>query len=398
MKNSTAFLSGSLLVLLTAMLPVDTSIAALENFDPYVFTGVNTDSNIFRSSDNEENETTWHIGAGFNSDYKLSRQHLVLDLDVDRAMYNNFDELDHTAVDGLGAWKWQVGNLWSGNLGYKYNRSLRSFDQRLIPGDITRDKDMRTRQTGFFDAAYQIHPDWSLKGGVDYIDVSYQERTGLDRDSSSGLLEVLYQNTRNTRIGLRGKYTANDLNDTNIGGVSISNNYDQTTLSGVLYWEGSAKSALELWLGYTDINYDDLDERNFDGVSGRFTYHWILTAKTKMDIAAWREPSNLNDEIQDYVLSTGVSIKPTWEATSKITVVGELSYDNDDFKARNDLLSALDLQRRKDNTWVLGIKGKWNPRRYLDVSLGYRYANRDSTVDGREYVDHQVDANVKFTF
>ena len=398
MKNSTAFLSGSLLAFLTVMLPVRTSVAALDKFDPYVYTGVLTDSNLFRSSSNEENDTIWRLGAGFKSDLKVSRQHLLLDIDVYRAMYNNFDELDYTGVDGLGALKWQIGNLWSGNLGYKYNRTPRSYDQNLIPGSITRDVDMRTRQTGYFDAGYQIHPDWRILGRLDLVDVSYKERDGLDRDQNSGTLEVQYQNTRNTRIGLRGKYTNNDLNNTEIGTASINNDFDETTLSGLFYWEGSAKSALELRLGYTDINYDELDDRNFNGFSGRFIYHWMLTGKTKMDIDVWREPSNLNDEILDYVLSTGLSIKPTWSATRKITVVGLISYENDDFKARNDLLNAIGEQDREDDTWKLGIKGEWNPRRYLDVSLGYRYANRDSTIDVREYVDHQVDANIKFTF
>ena len=312
------------MVFLAVIFPASTSFAALEKFDPYIFAGVLTDSNLFRSPDNEENETIWRLGAGFKSDYKLSRQHLILDLDVFRDIYNNFDELDYTGVDGLAKWKWQAGNLWSGNLGYKYNRSPRSYNQGL-PGAITRDLDIRTRQTGYFDAGYEIHPDWRLIGGLELQDVSYQTRTRLDRESSSGLLEVQYQNTLNTRIGLRGKYTANDLNDTEIDGVSISNNYDQTTVSGVFYWEGSAKSALELRLGYTDLNYDELEERNFNGFSGRLIYNWDLTGKTKMDISVWREPSNLNDEIQDYVLSTGLSIQPVWEATRKITIVGLLS-------------------------------------------------------------------------
>ena len=61
MKNSTAFLSGSLLAFLIVMVPVSTSIAALEKFDPYVYTGVLTDSNLFRTSSNEENDTIWKI-------------------------------------------------------------------------------------------------------------------------------------------------------------------------------------------------------------------------------------------------------------------------------------------------------------------------------------------------
>ena len=269
MKNSAIFLSRSLFILTVALLPVSNSYAVVDKFDPYVFAGAMYDSNLFRSSSNEESETIWHLGGGFKSDYKLSRQHLVLDLELDRSFYRDNDQLDNTRIDGLGAWEWQAGNLWSGNLGYKYNKQLRSFTQNLIPGNITRDKDMRTTQTAFVDGGYQLHPDWRLSGGFSHIDVGYDERTRLERKSNSGLLEVEYQNTLNTRVGLRGKYTTNELNDTDIGGISISNDYDVSELSGVFHWEGSAKSALELRLGYTDVSYDQGSERDFDGVSGR---------------------------------------------------------------------------------------------------------------------------------
>jgi exopolysaccharide biosynthesis operon protein EpsL len=396
-SNIKCFLKN-LLILPVVILPASAAFAVVDKFDPYIDAGVRYDSNLFRSSSNEESDTIWKIGAGFKSDFKLSRQHLILDLDVHRALYTNNDQLDYTGVDGLGAWKWQAGNLWSGNLGYKYKRTPRSYTQNLIPGSITRDLDLRTRQTVFLDAGYQLHPDWKLIGAVDFQDVSYQTRSQLDRKSNSGLMEVRYRNTLNTRVGLRGKYTANDLNDTEIGGESINNDNNVTSLSGVFYWEGSAKSALELLVGYTDVNYDQGDFRNFNGVSGRLTYNWILTGKTKLDISAWREPSNLNDEILDYVLSTGVSIVPTWEATPKITVAGELSYDNDDFKSRNDILNALGEEAREDDTWVFGIRGQWDPRRYLYVSVGYRFEDRSSTIDIREYTDHQVEAKVRFKF
>lgn len=393
MKNSITFLLRNLFILSLAVSSLGSAFAAVEKFDPYVFTGALYDSNVFRRSSNEESDTIWHLAAGFESDLKLSRQHLIFDLELDRSLYRSNDQLDNTRIEGLAAWEWQVGNLWSGNLGYDYDKRLASFTERFLPI-----RDMRTTQTVFLDGGYQIHPDWRLVAGVDFADVSYEERTQLDRDSTSGLLEVQYQNTLNTRIGLRGKFSSNELNDTEIGGLSISNDYDQTSLSGVFYWEGSAKSALELLLGYTNVSYDDLSERDFDGISGRFIYHWIITGKTKLDIDVWREPSTLNDEIQDYVLSSGVSIKPVWSATSKITVRAKLSYENDDFKARNNVLDPLGEQGRDDDNLIFNIRGNWEPRRYLDVSVGYRYHDRDSTVDIRDFTDNQVDAKVQLNF
>ena len=393
MKKSITFLLRNLFILPVVVSSAGNAFAAVEKFDPYAFTKVLYDSNIFRRSSDEESDTIWHLAAGFESDLKLSRQHLIFDLDLDRSLYRSNDQLDNTKIEGLAAWEWQVGNLWSGNLGYDYDKRLASFTERVLPI-----RDMRTTQKVFLDGGYQIHPDWRLKAGVDFTDVSYEERSQLDREATSGLLEVQYQNTLNTRVGLRGKFSSFDLNDTDIGGVSISNDYDMTSLSGVFYWEGSAKSALELLLGYTDLSYDELSERDFDGVSGRLIYHWIFSGKTKLDVDVWREPTTLNDEIQDYVLSSGVRIKPTWNATSKISVRGVLSYENDDFKARNNVSTALGGPKRDDDNLIFGIRGNWEPRRLVDVSVGYRYHDRDSTIDFRNFKDHQVDAKVQLNF
>jgi hypothetical protein len=393
MKKSMTFLLRNLFILPLAVSSVGSAFAAVEKFDPYVFTKVLYDSNVFRRSSDEVSDTIWHIAAGFESDIKLSRQHLIFELDLDRSLYRANDQLDNTKIEGLAAWEWQVGNLWSGNLGYDYDKRMASFTERFLPI-----RDMRTTQVLFLDGGYQIHPDWRLIAGINTTDVSYEERTRLDRDSNSGLLEVQYQNTLNTRVGLQGKFSSYELNDTEIGGATISNDYDVTSLSGVFYWEGSAKSALELVLGFTDVSYDELNDRDFDGISGRLIYHWIISAKTKLDIDLWREPSSLNDEIQDYVLSSGVSIKPVWSATSKIKVRAKLAYENDDFKARNNVLDALGEQRRDDDNLIFAITGNWEPRRYLDVSVGYRYHDRDSTIDVRDFTDHQVDAKLQLNF
>ena len=351
------------------------------------------DSNLFRRDSNEEDETIGYLGAGVNADWKLSRQHLLLDAVVARAKYDTNDQLDHTMIDATGTWDWQVGNLWSGNLGYQYEDELSSFNERLIT-----DKDMRTTQTGFLDAGYQIHPDWRLIAGAELRDVSYQERKRLDRDSYSGRLEVRYQNTLNTRVGVRGQYTKNDLNDDNIGGVTIDNDFDETEISGVFYWEGTAKSALEARVGYVDVSYNELDDRDFNGVSYRAIYHWVHSEKTRIDVEAWREPSSLSDEITDYVLAQGISISPTWEITSKVSLYGKLLYNNDDFKARNNIISPLGFQRRDDDTWLFSVTANWDPRNYLRLSVGYTKENRDSSIDERDFDDDQVDAKVLFKF
>lgn len=393
MKNTSAFLFRRLVCVATLTIPASQAFGAIDKFSPYAFVGAINDSNVFRSSTDEEDETIGHFGVGLKSDLKLSRQHLLLEGVVDRAQYDNFDELDHTRVDGKATWAWQVGNLWSGNLGYRYNRELSSFNEQFV-----REKDMRTRNVGFFEAGYQLHPDWRLSAAVDFTDVSYEERERLDRDVSGTQFDVLYRNTLNTRMGLRVRYANNDLQDSVVNAVSVSNDFEEVTVSGLFFWEGSSKSSLEARLGVTELSYDELDERDFTGASGRLTYFWTLTGKTRMDIAIWQETSSLNDEIASYVLSRGISIKPVWKATPKISVQGEVSFVNDDFKGSNDIRQALGVEKRDDDTWLYRISANWEPRQFLRFSLGFHREERDSSEDIRNFDDDQVDARVQFTF
>jgi hypothetical protein len=117
-----------------------------------------------------------------------------------------------------------------------------------------------------------------------------------------------------------------------------------------------------------------------------------------MNLAIWRETSSLGDEITTYVLSQGISLKPAWSVTRKISLQGELSFKNDDFKGEEDARRALSLEKREDDTWIYGVSAKWTPRDFVSVRLGYRNENRDSSVSSDDFKDDQLDAEVRFTF
>lgn len=397
MRYVRGYLVRGFFLLTVVLSPINVSMAALDRFDPYAFARVLRDSNIFRVSgdfEDQESDTIGYFGAGLNSDWKLSRQHLLLDLEVTRAKYDSLDELDHTRVDGTGTWAWEIGNLWSGTLGYGYSRDLSSFDQT-----ISTEKDMRTTHTGFFSAGYQLHPDWKVIGGLEYSDASYQDQEFLDRDTGTGSIEVQYRNTRNTYVGVRVRYSKNNLRDTDVSpGISIDNDYDEIEVGGVFTWQGSDKSTLEANLGYTDLNYDEQNDRDFQGSTGRLTYYWAMSEKTNIDFSVWRETSSLYDEITTYVLQKGISITPSWFMTRKVSLRGRIAYTNDDFKGRNDIVTALGGQRRDEDTWVYAIGAIWAPRDPLTISLDYRREERDSSINSIDYNDDQVEAAVKYSF
>ena len=242
MKNLANPPLRQLFVLLAVLSPVGNSFAVIDKLDTYAYVRVVNDSNVFRVSSDQgarallgstsRNDTIGYFGAGFESDYE---------------------------------------------------KRLRTFTQSVFQRKICGPK-----KIGYLNGGYQIHPNWRMSAGMEYSDVSYQERQRLDRDSTVGTFAVVYRNTLNTRVGMRVKYTDYDFRDDSINGISISNDYTETEISGLFYWGVTGKSSLEANLGYTDQSYDDLDERDFQGATGRLTYDWNVTGKTELEFSAWR--------------------------------------------------------------------------------------------------------------
>ena len=230
--------------------PITSSFAATDNFMPYAFTGISYDSNIYRVANDAEaisvlgntniDDTKRHLGAGFRAELPVSRQYLLVDAAVERINYDTNSVLDHTQTEGEATWRWQVGNLWSGNLGYSYSENLSTFYEFQ---DVL--KETETQSAVFLDAGFQIHPDWKLIASSNLSNQSHRERKELDRELRSEGLEIQYRNTINTRIGLRVKVTDKNLDNLeNVGGTLVNNDSKQTEISGVFYWEGTVKSYL----------------------------------------------------------------------------------------------------------------------------------------------------------
>lgn len=386
MRYSTEIVKG-LFIISAALTPVKESLAVFDQFTPYVYSEVLYDSNYFRTSSNAESDEVVHLGAGLTADLKLSRQHVLLDVAFDQAKHSTFDEYDYIQVNAKGTWDWQVGNRWGGKLGHRYTRKSSSFENRVFSSsgeEVFQLKDIRSTHANFFEASYQALPDWVLKGALYYENASYQQQKHLERDRKSHQFEMLYQNTLNTQIGWGVTYTTHDLPDR-------TNDYGEREINGLFYWEGSGKSAFSVNLGFTDVNYKDRDERDYSGTTGRLTYHWALTGKTHLDISIWQETSSLDAEVESYVLTSGISILPTWSVSGKVTVFGELTKTDDDLETPGE-------EGRDYDTLLYRIGASWVPLDYLQMSFSYGGDERNSSISSLEYGSEQIYARVQLTF
>lgn len=259
---------------------------------------------------------------------EISRQKLSADLSWTYNKFQRFHEIDNDLKNARGNWHWVLGNKLEGNMGASYVQSLMPFV--FQPGVKT----VRTEQIQFINAAWRIHPRWSLNGEYTHYD--------LNNDSQIDRLRFLNRTENRFEGGIDyitpGKNTVGVLFRNIIGdftsppaGFLADNDYDQKEVLGKVNWIVTAKSTLQGTAGWVERKNDSFGERNFSGFNGRLTYHWQPTEKLGLTVNGWRLTSSVQNLTASFSLNTGASVIPSWNITEKVKLEGEFSYETRNF-------------------------------------------------------------------
>lgn len=381
------FLSGGLLVATSA------SAVPEDAFRPYVSYNVTRDDNLFRTATDAETETINQLSAGINVDLPISRQHVLARAAVSKTQFSRFGDLDYSGRDLLGQWNWQLGNLWSGDLGYSNSRTLASFadfQQRL--------QNIRTQTGRFFDAAYQLHPEWRVKAGLSRYDLtnSAASQSYVDATSDTAQLALNYVSPTSSTVGLQVKRIDGKLpNRQPIDTFFYDNSYRQTEYNATADWAFSGNSRFTGRLGYTKRAHDQVSERDFSGIAGRLGMSWMLAGKTSVDFAVWRELGSVDTGAASYYVTKGASITPAWAVSSKFNLQGRLSYENRDYQGDPRVI---DFAARQDKVRTLSLGAFYNPWRNTQLGLNYQTDRRDSNQAGADYADNSLTASIRVDF
>jgi len=381
------FIGGGLLVATSA------SAAPEDAFRPYVSYNVTRDDNLFRTATDAEADTINQLSAGINVDLPISRQHVLARAAVSKTQFSRFGDLDYSGRDMLGQWNWQLGNLWSGDLGYSNSRTLASFadfQQRL--------QNIRTQTGRFFDAAYQLHPEWRVKAGLSRYDLtnSAASQSYVDSTSDTAQLALNYVSPTSSTVGLQVKRIDGNLpNRELIIATLYDNSYRQTEYNATADWAFSGNSRFTGRLGYTKRAHDQVPERDFSGVAGRLGLSWVPAGKTSLDFAVWRELGSVDTGFASYFVTKGASITPTWAVGSKFNLQGRLSTENRDYRGDPRVI---DFAARQDKVRTLSLGAFYNPWRNTQLGLNYQADRRNSNQAGADYADNSLTASIRVDF
>ncbi|NEV62209.1 outer membrane beta-barrel protein [Thiorhodococcus minor] len=348
----------------------------LRAIHPYAGVALTSDSNVLRNPDGlgDESDEILSLEAGLDTELKLSRQRLLIDGRVVHNDYDRLDALDHTAGDARLVWKWAVGRLWEGDLGYRYEHRLRDLANDLIPA-----KDMLDRHRVFGSANRWLTTRWRLGGEIDWTRVSASETPSLDKAINGYGLRLDYISKADNRVGLRARYAT-----TAFDSVSERDFYD-LEVGPTLDWKLTGKTRIEATAGYKARTHDSLSERDFDGFVGGLAATWRITGKTSIKAALWRDISNLDDEVADYAIVDGVRVEPAWQVMPKTRIRALASYERRDFRGIGDGQLIAGLEDREDELRTLELGIEWRPRQRIAVNLSVGTQSRDSNRALREY-------------
>ena len=364
------------------------------------------DSNLFRLSNSVNPQTVigsskksdfvGRAGLGLKADVPVERQRLLFDAAVDYYAFDRFSFLDNTGYRAAAAWEWLATEQWSGNIGASTRRFLSGFDNIQAPI-----KDMITEYRAYGSAGFRFTPRWRVRGAVDWYKWTHSSevRQSLDNDTTSGTLGLDYVTPANNSVGAQVKYTnAQYPNRQLVPGATVDNKYSQWDASGVLHWAATGLSTFDARLGYTNVDYPDVPQRNFSGVTGNLGFDWTPGTKTIVNLAAWREIRLYEDFTASYILGQGASAGVQWAPTFKLLYTAKVLYEHRDFLGDPLFVFTPLLPQRVDKFFGGNVMAGWSPVRWLQLALAVEAGKNTSNIPLRDYDYYRVWVNAKFLY
>ncbi|ACV34201.1 XrtB/PEP-CTERM-associated polysaccharide biosynthesis outer membrane protein EpsL [Accumulibacter sp.] len=361
---------------------------------------VQRDNNLFRLPDGlspvingvpgSRGDTLSSTQLGLRFAHTYGRQDLRANVNYAINKYREYAYLDYNPLNlGLNM-DWQVGNHWRGSLVAEQAQSLTNFANTRGFQQTT-----NTYRRSGGDANYWWHPDWATGVGVYALQNRYSGNSQPldDYDAAVAELKLTYQPRSGNRVGLLYRHTDASYpnRSTPVLGLSLlDTGFGQEDLRATANWQLSGASRLDGQLGFTRLRYDVLSNRDFQGVTGNLNYAWQPSAKTSLNAAVSREigprQDVTGDYVANYVLTSSVTLAPTWLATEKTSLQATVKWLNEVYPGVPLGLSSV-FPRREDRTWLLGLTAGYNPTRKLSFRMAVQQQKRDSNYPGDQYND-----------
>ncbi len=405
-KNNTTgnpFLWSCIMLLIGCGMP--NKSYAIESIKPYVATSMLYDSNFLRVSDNapvsftggksDKSEFIKQVTAGFDMDWIISRQHVIIKANTNQNWFQNFTSLDYLGWNTQAQWNWQLWNYLNGEIGYTNAQTLGSFNNlnRLL-------NNLQNNQSYFANAGYLFHPNGKVKFGVfrnefKYDDKSRQISNNIEDNAE---LNLQYLSPTDSILGLRllatnGQYPNRQftLGDTQ------DNTYTRFNYALTGDWHASRKMRIDGFIGYTQQHYAHVSAQNFSGINGRLNLHWQASDKTLLELSAIRDITQAQNLLTNFLLIQGVAFSLTSEYSPKITLKLPMFYQQQQYLGSVGT-NVFGIEQQKNNVGNIGFNLMYHPLDNINIGPVLTYEKRDSNYSFRSYETLSAGVNFQVIF
>lgn len=345
------------------------------------------DSNVFRlpaasdpcvsigSCAKDDTVFTTSLGAVLDVPYSLQRfQGAFTWYD---ARYRRFEDLDHQGHIARAAWLWSVTPRITGELSYADEKGLASFAN--IQG---RRPDMVTQRMALASAAWMVVPSWRLHAAANWAEARHTGGLRVN-DIELEALEagISYVTAQENRLGVavRAEEGRNP-SDFVVGGIPFNNEYEQKSVGVQGRWVVSGLSRFDGRLDYTRREYDRFSERNYSGPTFNLTHTYTPTGKLTIATTAQRDVAPLEDVTASFVLVTGITVRPDWAITEKMSLRGHFAYSRWEYFGVQPLFVGYEHRVKYASVTLM-----WRPTLRIAISGTLGTERRTSSLSNADY-------------
>lgn len=334
--------------------------------------------------------------GGLRIDKMLSRQHFQLDASATKNTFDHFSQFDNDARDLKSDWGWVLGERLSGNLGYVYSRSLTPFQNfRSLEPNI------RTMNTKYFNLAWQLHPDWTVRMQASRFGLAYDLQTQQSNNFTQNIAEVgLDYTPRSGSIaGVQVRRTTGNYPfDAVIGTSTVNNSFTQEDYKAKIVWLYSAKTKLQFLGGVTQRERNSAASgSDYRGFNARLIADWAATGKTGFKANLWREIGGVNDIDANFALTTGASLAVTYLPTAKLRVDGLVDYERRNYNGAA-IVTGVTPSNRRDTYEKASLSLTYSPTTSLSLMLAVYRENLQSNLNSFSYLSNGISLTSRYEF
>lgn len=390
--------------------------AAHAQLRPYYITASETisyDSNLFRTSDDEDSDMYSTTSLVLGVDQPIGRQRVFGSFGAHYNAYRDNDQLDGAGYDvGLGL-DWEAASKLSGTARLRFAESLPSFDNYGSQQGQDNKRNEEQSKTADLTVQYGGAAILSLEGLANYTDVDYSRNDFSNRAHKSHMFGggVRYHPGGPWSFGLTGRRTNGEYPEvtSSTGETSESDDYDRTDLDLSATYIATGKSNFTMRLSKTNEDHERDEERDFDGWTGALSWRYRATGKLSLALGLTREtgsgssfytgqvvtdpdlppPTNPSlTYLTDSTKTDTISLSADWEATGRIGVSAGMSYSRDKFDDRFVSETGSDSSGNRTGhssnyylSATYAITRVWS----ANCGLGYERRSSDAQVGGSDY-------------